>query len=138
MNKKTVNDQIPEEIVKKIPDITLAVGFATPKEIEEYDNENYVTDEKANRNAEVITTREDGKKICKYLRGLRMELARANHIPYNSQDCLSLSPCAGTCQQCDAEAKYLAEKLQVIPEGKRVYPRHILENWEGAPCTDKL
>ena len=37
--------------------------------------------------------------------------------------CPSTGPCAGTCQQCDMELKYLQKELQKIPQDERVYPK---------------
>ena len=81
--------------------------------------------------AEAIAPRLDGKEVCNYLRDLRMELAHANRIPFSSEECLSYGPCAGTCAKCDREATYLFDKLRRIPKEQRIYPKHILESWEG-------
>ena len=85
---------------------------------------------KERKTAEVLVPRSDGKKICNYLKYLRAELARANNIPFKSEKCTSVGMCAGTCAKCDQEASYLREKMNSIPEQKRKYPQHILENWE--------
>lgn len=83
----------------------------------------------AYQRAENLKPRLDGKQICKYLRQMRTELARANNIPFVSKECLAVEFCAGTCEQCDAEAAYLNKKMQEIAQTDRVYPRHILKKW---------
>ncbi|MFG6369768.1 MAG: hypothetical protein K1W16_15390 [Lachnospiraceae bacterium] len=65
----------------------------------------------------------DGKKVCNILREQRIKLAEANQIPFKSEECLSVGPCAGTCEKCDEESQYLRKKMQNIPEEKRVYPQ---------------
>lgn len=65
----------------------------------------------------------DGKRICNILRYQRMQLAKANNIPFESRECPSIGPCAGTCEKCDMEAEYLRKKLMMIPEEDRVYPQ---------------
>lgn len=65
----------------------------------------------------------DGKKVCNVLREQRIRLAEANNIPFKSIECPSLGPCAGTCEKCDEESKYLRKQLQKIPEEKRIYPQ---------------
>ena len=67
-------------------------------------------------------SRLDGKKICNILREQRIRLAEANHIPFESEECPSIGPCAGTCVKCDTESAYLSEKMNEIPEEKRIYP----------------
>lgn len=67
--------------------------------------------------------RTDGKKICNTLREQRILLAEANNIPFESEECPSIGPCAGTCEKCDKEAKYLYDQLKKIPKEKRVYPQ---------------
>ena len=64
----------------------------------------------------------DGKRICELLRGQRLALAAANHIRFESEDCPSIGPCAGTCEKCDREAAYLRNELNKIPEYQRQYP----------------
>ena len=75
--------------------------------------------------------RPDGKAICNYLRDLRLQLAAANNIPFSSEECPSVGPCAGTCAKCDSEAEYLFEKMQEIPIDNRIYPDNLLDRWEG-------
>lgn len=64
----------------------------------------------------------DGKKVCNVLREQRIRLAEANNIPFRSEECPSIGPCAGTCEKCDMESKYLSKQLQKIPKEQRVYP----------------
>ena len=64
----------------------------------------------------------DGKKVCNVLREQRILLAKANGIPFESVECPSMGPCAGTCKKCDEESAYLASEMSKIPKKKRVYP----------------
>ena len=68
-------------------------------------------------------TRRDGKELCNYLRSLRIELAKANGIIYQSRTCTYAGECAGTCPQCDEEIRILNKALEKIPPSKRVYPQ---------------
>ncbi len=78
--------------------------------------------------AEQLTARIDGKKICNILREQRIKLAQANNIPFESEECPSIGPCAGTCRKCDSEAEYLRKELEKISEDRRVYPQfNVLE-----------
>ena len=72
---------------------------------------------------EMQLPRIDGKEVCNMLRRQRMELAAANNIPFESEECPSTGACAGTCPKCDGEAEYLRKCLEKIPEEKRVYPQ---------------
>ena len=72
----------------------------------------------------------DGKKICNYLRQLRIELARANKIEFYSEECPSIGACGGTCAKCDREAAYLRDRLADIPKLERVIPQSRLTGWE--------
>ena len=67
--------------------------------------------------------RVDGKKICNVLREQRIKLAEANNIPFESEECLSIGACAGTCPKCEKESAYLLECMEKIPEKNRVYPQ---------------
>lgn len=88
------------------------------------------SDDRTKEEIERVHTRIDGKKICDYLRQLRIELARANGIEFISEECPSLGPCAGTCVKCDREAAYLRDRLAGIPASKRVVPTFQLTEWE--------
>lgn len=66
--------------------------------------------------------RNDGKQVCRKLREARLELARANHIPFISVPCRQEEACGGTCPTCDAEAEYLEREIAKLPEHLRMYP----------------
>ena len=102
------------------------VGISSPPE-RDMQEINDCYSKAAYQRAEKLRPRPDGKQICKYLRQLRAELAQANNIPFESRECTVLAPCAGTCEQCDAEAAYLNEKMQEMAEDVRVYPKQILK-----------
>ena len=72
----------------------------------------------------------DGKKICNILREYRFKLAQMNNIDFSSEDCSYVGACAGTCEKCDEEAKYLSMKLSEIPKEKQRIPRLGLEEVE--------
>ncbi len=84
-----------------------------------------------------LVPRPDGKAVCAYLRNIRIDLARANNIPFDSEPCNIDGDCAGTCAKCDQEAAYLRDEMNKIPEKDRKIPRHILSDWEKALCTEK-
>jgi len=92
----------------------------------EYPTENNRTREEIER----VHARIDGKKVCNYLRQLRMELAKANGIAFFSEECPSVGPCAGTCAKCDQEAAYLRDQLASISESERRIPQFPLTEWE--------
>ena len=66
--------------------------------------------------------RSDGRQLCSDLREMRIELAEANNIPFESKECDYDGPCSGTCPKCDEEAAYLRDKLAEIPADERKYP----------------
>ena len=72
----------------------------------------------------------DGKKICNLLRENRFKLAQMNNIEFNSKECSYVGACAGTCEKCDEEAKYLSMKLSEIPKEKQKFPILNLEEVE--------
>lgn len=80
-------------------------------------------DESTKEAVERPVARIDGKRVCNILRNQRLQLAKANNIPFKSRECYSVGPCAGTCAKCDIEAQYLRKKLMRIPEEDRVYPQ---------------
>ncbi len=86
---------------------------------------------------EDLVPRPDGKEVCAYLRNIRIELARANNIPFESEPCDFDEDCAGTCAKCDEEAAYLRDELNKITEQDRKIPQHILSDWEEALCSAK-
>lgn len=88
------------------------------------------TDKETLDEVEAIVPRIDGKRICNYLRSLRLKLAEANQIPFESRECPSVGPCAGTCWKCDLESEYLRKEMGKIKPEKRVYPYEKLTSWE--------
>ncbi|WP_432630884.1 membrane receptor RagA [Brotaphodocola sp.] len=87
-------------------------------------------DDRTKAEVEKPIARIDGKRICTYLRELRIKLAQANGIEFSSEECPSIGPCAGTCAKCDAEEEYLSKKLSEIPLEKQVIPYDLLTEWE--------
>ena len=81
---------------------------------------------------EQLHPRVDGKKICDKLKRMRKAIADANGIEYETVNCPSVGSCAGTCQQCDMELKYLQEKLEEIKEEDRVYPQFNVERSDAS------
>lgn len=67
--------------------------------------------------------RNDGKRVCRKLRQARVDIARANHIPFISVPCRQEVACGGSCPTCDAEVEYLERELAKIPEHMRIYPK---------------
>ena len=94
-------------------------------------NEYPSRDEWTFEEVEALIPRIDGKKICNYLRELRMRLAEANNIVFESPECPSMGPCAGTCAKCEEEAAYLRAEMEKIVMDKRVYPQELLTEWEA-------
>lgn len=80
-------------------------------------------DEYTKEEVERPVARIDGKRVCNILREQRLKLAEANNIPFESEECPSIGPCAGTCEKCDREATYLRKAMNKISEDKRVYPQ---------------
>ena len=78
---------------------------------------------------ESLVPRVDGKRVCEYLRGLRKKLAEANGIPFESPQCPSIGPCAGTCDKCDEELDWLMSELNRLEPDQRIYPKEILKDW---------
>lgn len=103
-----------------------------------------------------------GKEKCHLLRQIRREIAKANHIPYNPDDCnYPGDDCPGTCPKCDAEIRALdnllnqkarrGEKItvsgisldtyrqQVTPEEVDIWsfeddtPTGIIDSWDDTP-----
>ena len=84
-----------------------------------------------------LSVRPDGKEVCRYLKKLRANLAKANNIPFENEECIYDGPCAGTCEKCDKEAAYLRDKLFEIPENKRIYPKNFLDDWNKILCMER-
>ena len=53
-----------------------------------------------------------GKEKCKLLKQIRKEIAESNGIVYLTSECTFEGECRGTCPKCDAEIRYLDDKLQ--------------------------
>lgn len=70
---------------------------------------------------EQLYPRLDGKNVCETLKNMRRELAKANGIEFKTVECSSTGPCAGTCESCDNEIRYLNEMMHKIPEFLRRY-----------------
>lgn len=70
----------------------------------------------------------NGKKICQKLRQLRLDFAKANEIAYESDECSYEGACAGTCEKCDSELKYLYYMIDSHPEKEPVYPYLEIES----------
>lgn len=73
-----------------------------------------------------LAARIDGKEICDMLRDYRKQLAAMNNIEFSSEECSHVGPCAGTCDKCDEESKYLSDELSKIPKEKQKIPRFEL------------
>lgn len=54
-----------------------------------------------------------GKKICKTLKEIRLQVARANDIPYEPTECKHKGDCLGTCPKCEEEVRYIEQQLDV-------------------------
>lgn len=52
-----------------------------------------------------------GKRICKQLKQIRLDIARANGIEYTPRECHHEGDCAGTCPACDEELRYLENAI---------------------------
>lgn len=78
-----------------------------------------ISDKKAA--VEQLHPRLDGKEVCETLKKMRRRLAEENNIQIEIVDCPSTGPCAGTCQQCDDEIRYLQEELMKKREVERIY-----------------
>ena len=54
-----------------------------------------------------------GKRICKTLKEIRAQVARANDIPYEPTECKHKGDCAGTCPKCEEEVRYIEHQLNI-------------------------
>ena len=52
-----------------------------------------------------------GRHTCNTLKAIRKQIADANEIEYESQECTHKGECAGTCPACEAEVRYLESEL---------------------------
>ena len=80
------------------------------------------SDDKVKNVVEQLHPRLDGKHVCEKLKQMRKQLAEVNGVKMNIADCPSTGPCAGTCERCDLELRYLREQLMKVKEEDRVYP----------------
>ena len=87
-------------------------------------------DKRTREEVEWQPPRTDGKKICEYLRQLRIQIARANNIKYYPARCSFSGPCAGTCKKCEEESAYLRDAINRITPEKRIIPDCELSKWE--------
>lgn len=115
-----------QEIDSSMIDASLEQNFLGRIALHENPNRNEWTFEEV----EALIPRIDGKKICNNLRELRMQLAEANGIVFESLECPSIGPCAGTCAKCESETAYLRAEMDKIAMEKRVYPQELLSKWE--------
>jgi len=62
-----------------------------------------------------------GRHTCNTLKDIRKQIAEANEIEYEPQECTHEGECAGTCPACEAEVRYLeGELLKRKKLGKKV------------------
>lgn len=62
-----------------------------------------------------------GRHTCNTLKAIRKQIAEANDIEYEPQECTHKGDCAGTCPACEAEVHYLeSELLKRKKLGKKV------------------
>lgn len=54
---------------------------------------------------------ERGKEICRILKEIRRQIAKANDIEFVTAECRHKGDCAGTCPKCESEVVYLEEQL---------------------------
>jgi len=52
-----------------------------------------------------------GRNTCNTLKAIRKQIAEANDIEYEPQECTHEGECAGTCPACEAEVRYLESEL---------------------------
>jgi TonB family protein len=80
-----------------------------------------------------------GKKICKTLKDIRREIAKANDIEYEPRECKHEGDCMGTCPACEAEVRYLERQLDLRRKlGKAVAVVGISAGLAGlAACGSK-
>lgn len=53
-----------------------------------------------------------GKQTCKILKEIRRQIADANGIEFATSECRYKGDCLGTCPKCEAEVRYLEQKLR--------------------------
>ena len=71
-----------------------------------------------------------GYENCKELKKLRKQIADANGIPYEIEECDHYDCRIGTCPKCDAEEAYLmAEIRRLEAEGKETSLDGLCAEW---------
>lgn len=53
----------------------------------------------------------NGKEICKRLKKVRRQIAKANDIPLVQDKCTHKGDCMGTCPKCEHEVRFLEQEL---------------------------
>lgn len=53
-----------------------------------------------------------GKHICETLKAIRRDIAEANEIDYQPNECTHKGDCAGTCPACENETRWLERQLR--------------------------
>lgn len=53
-----------------------------------------------------------GKETCRILKEIRRQIAEANDIEFITSQCQYKGDCRGTCPKCEAEVRYLEQKLE--------------------------
>lgn len=53
-----------------------------------------------------------GKQTCKILKEICRQIAEANGIEFATSECRYKGDCLGTCPKCEAEVRYLEQKLR--------------------------
>lgn len=56
---------------------------------------------------------ENGKKVCRELKGVRQKIADANGIDYTPSVCNHEGDCPGSCPACEDEVRYLEQQLSL-------------------------
>ena len=80
-----------------------------------------------------------GRNTCNTLKAIRKQIAEANDIEYEPQECTHEGECAGTCPACEAEVRYLERQLDLRRKlGKAVAVVGISAGLAGlAACGSK-
>ena len=73
-----------------------------------------------------------GRDTCNALKAIRKQIAEANEIKYEPQECTHEGECAGTCPACEAEVRYLeGQLLKRKALGKKVVMAGLLKGKTG-------
>ena len=73
-----------------------------------------------------------GRDTCNALKAIRKQIAEANEIKYEPQECTHEGECAGTCPACEAEVRYLeGELIKRKALGKKVVMAGLLKGKPG-------